>query len=253
MRRQSELTIQQEPKQARMCGIGGKGASFPHLYYSMLTLATTQRTTAHRPARDRAAPRHQPRRVFLFLPPCLLLLLGRAPPPPAATAKAHRKTSTNADLDDPSYTNLTSYAQSFRQTTYYFMFASFTKPDGNTELHWRTDGRTRCTTGSVVSSLYALKDPIAPGATSPASDAGFFVFPDLSVRREGSYRLKLSLFEVVGDVRHCKSIYSTPFSVYTAKPVWRSPHMLPRWLGLKIRIRKDIRMGWAGRFLFLHR
>lgn len=31
-----------------------------------------------------------------------------------------------------------------------------------------------------------------------SSDAGFFVFPDLSVRTEGSYRLKLSLFEVVG-------------------------------------------------------
>ncbi len=29
-------------------------------------------------------------------------------------------------------------------------------------------------------------------------DAGFFVFPDLSVRTEGSYRLKLSLYEVVG-------------------------------------------------------
>ena len=29
------------------------------------------------------------------------------------------------------------------------------------------------------------------------TDAGFFVFPDLSVRTEGSYRLKLSLFEVV--------------------------------------------------------
>ena len=66
-------------------------------------------------------------------------------------------------------------------------------------------------------------------------DAGFFVFPDLSVRTEGSYRLKLSLYEVVGcvfcalnhaikltgmlrnNVRHCKSIYSTPFYVYTAK------------------------------------
>lgn len=36
--------------------------------------------------------------------------------------------------------------------------------------------------------------------TRPLSDAGFFVFPDLSVRTEGSYRLKLSLFEVVGYV-----------------------------------------------------
>ena len=57
------------------------------------------------------------------------------------------------------------------------------------------DGKTRCTTGSVVSSLYHLKD-----SENQNADAGFFVFPDLSVRTEGSYRLKLSLFEVVGSV-----------------------------------------------------
>ena len=91
------------------------------------------------------------------------------------------------------------------------------------------DGKTRCTTGSVVSSLYHLKD-----TENRNEDAGFFVFPDLSVRTEGSYRLKLSLFEVVGyvplfstrpslihshsnTVRHCKSIYSAAFYVYTAK------------------------------------
>ena len=28
-------------------------------------------------------------------------------------------------------------------------------------------------------------------------DAGFFVFPDVSVRTEGSYRLKLTLYEVI--------------------------------------------------------
>ncbi|KAF8214608.1 hypothetical protein K438DRAFT_1801785, partial [Mycena galopus ATCC 62051] len=42
---------------------------------------------------------------------------------------------------------------------------------------------------------------------SLAPDAGFFVFPDLYVRTEGSYRLKLCLFEVVG----------APFYVSTAK------------------------------------
>lgn len=73
------------------------------------------------------------------------------------------------------------------------MFASLAKPDEDVELHWLKDGRTRCTTGSVVSSLYHLKD-----AEHANEDAGFFVFPDLSVRTEGSYRLKLSLFEVVG-------------------------------------------------------
>jgi hypothetical protein len=46
-----------------------------------------------------------------------------------------------------------------------------------------------------VSSLYHLKD-----SENDNRDAGFFVFPDLSVRQEGSYRLKLSLFEVVGCV-----------------------------------------------------
>lgn len=39
-----------------------------------------------------------------------------------------------------------------------------------------------------------------PSSHPSLTDAGFFVFPDLSVRTEGSYRLKLSLFEVVGYV-----------------------------------------------------
>ena len=44
------------------------------------------------------------------------------------------------------------------------------------------------------------------------------MFPDLSVRTEGTYRLKLTLFEVVGaNVHHCKSIFSAQFYVYTAK------------------------------------
>ncbi|KAJ7613779.1 velvet factor [Mycena polygramma] len=227
MRRQYELTVRQEPKQARMCGIGGKADRRP------------------------------------IDPPVIVQLRvidPATPPPPPPTSDSTTSSSTSASStstsaanapadepaadDEPPYTNLAGYAQSFLQNPYYFMFASLAKPDDDTELHWLKDGRTRCTTGSVVSSLYALKDPTAsppPNANStssnstssnsnstgkdagpttapPASDAGFFVFPDLSVRTEGSYRLKLSLFEVVGnDVRHCKSIYSAPFYVYTAK------------------------------------
>lgn len=38
------------------------------------------------------------------------------------------------------------------------------------------------------------------------------------MRTEGTYRLKLTLFEVIGaNVHHCKSIFSAPFYVYTAK------------------------------------
>ena len=56
------------------------------------------------------------------------------------------------------------------------------------------------------------------GSNGQSRDAGFFVFPDLSVRTEGTYRLKLTLFEVIGaNVHHCKSIFSAPFYVYTAK------------------------------------
>ncbi|KAJ7161176.1 velvet factor-domain-containing protein [Mycena filopes] len=223
MRRQYELTVRQEPKQARMCGIGGKADRRP-------------------------------------IDPPIIVQLRVIDPAAAASSSAGPNNNTdpsshdaednsnNPDSDDPPYTHLPSYAQSFLQNPYYFMFASLAKPDDDTELHWLKDGRTRCTTGSVVSSLYALKDPTGvpstgnltasagvatttgagakegagkdggPTTAPPPSDAGFFVFPDLSVRTEGSYRLKLSLFEVVGnDVRHCKSIYSAPFYVYTAK------------------------------------
>ncbi|KAI0799711.1 velvet factor-domain-containing protein [Irpex lacteus] len=123
------------------------------------------------------------------------------------------------------------------------MFASLAKPDEDVELHWLKDGKTRCTTGSVVSSLYHLKD-----SENQNEDAGFFVFPDLSVRTEGSYRLKLSLFEVVGsNVYHCKSIFSAPFYVYTAKKFPGMEESTPLSCsladqGIKIRIRKDIRV-----------
>ena len=44
------------------------------------------------------------------------------------------------------------------------MYASLASPDRDEELHLLKDGKTRCTTGSVVSSLYHLKDPEADGA-----------------------------------------------------------------------------------------
>ncbi|KAF8214598.1 velvet factor [Mycena galopus ATCC 62051] len=242
-----ELTIRQEPKQAWMCGIGRKADCHPidpPVIMQLRVIDTAASSSSH-------------------------------PASSSPNRENGLQDSANADSDDPPYTNRTSYVQSFLQNPYYFMCV-FAKPYNVTALHWLKDGRTRCTSGSVVNSLYALKDPPAPDAStnngdasgspaaakygpttaSPASNEGFFVFPDLSVRREGSYRLKLSLFEVVGDVRHCKIIHSTSFYVYTAKgsPVWRTSQMLPRRPGIRIRIRKDIRMrGWAGRFGFLRR
>jgi len=82
------------------------------------------------------------------------------------------------------------FYSSFLQNPYFFMYASLVAPDSDEELHLLRDKKTRSTTGSTVSSLYHLKD-------IDNSDAGFFVFPDLSVRMEGTYRLKLSLFEII--------------------------------------------------------
>ncbi|KAI0937941.1 hypothetical protein AcV7_003271 [Taiwanofungus camphoratus] len=195
-----ELTVRQEPKQARMCGVGGKADRRP------------------------------------IDPPPIVQLRVIDPSqrrPPSSSSRASSPDTSTAALA----------SQSFLQNPYYFMFASLAKPDEDVELHWLKDGKTRCTTGSVVSSLYHLKDAEAGGA-----DAGFFVFPDLSVRTEGSYRLKLSLFEVVGSsVYHCKSIFSAPFYVYTAKKFPGMEESTPLSCsladqGIKIRIRKDIRV-----------
>ncbi|CAG8828375.1 4721_t:CDS:2, partial [Gigaspora rosea] len=93
-------------------------------------------------------------------------------PPPIIQLKVHDSTLPQVEKS------------SFLQNPYFFMYASLMAPDTNEELHLLRDGKTRSTTGSVVSSLYHLKD-------IDNSDAGFFVFPDLSVRMEGTYRLRL--------------------------------------------------------------
>ncbi|PCH43257.1 hypothetical protein WOLCODRAFT_121729, partial [Wolfiporia cocos MD-104 SS10] len=213
-----ELTVRQEPKQARMCGVGGKADRRPidpPPIVQLRVIDPAQRRAHAHGSRDSSPGEH------------------------ISTYGAYKVVHTAC----PEATAASIASQSFLQNPYYFMFASLAKPDEDVELHWLKDGKTRCTTGSVVSSLYHLKD-----AESGGIDAGFFVFPDLSVRTEGSYRLKLSLFEVVGaSVYHCKSIFSAPFYVYTAKkfPGMEESTQLSCALadqGIKIRIRKDIRV-----------
>ncbi|KAI8581857.1 hypothetical protein K450DRAFT_229573 [Umbelopsis ramanniana AG] len=176
-----QLSVRQQPKQSRMCGIGEKADRRP------------------------------------------------VDPPPIVQLK----------VVDPS---LSGHERSaYLQNPYYFMYASLMAADIDEELHLLRDGKTRSTTGSVVSSLYHLKD-------IDNADAGFFVFPDLSVRMEGNYRLKLSLFEIIGkEVFHCKSIITHIFVVYSAKrfPGMEESTFLSRSFadqGLKIRIRKEIRV-----------
>nr|XP_019008992.1 uncharacterized protein I206_06680 [Kwoniella pini CBS 10737]OCF47773.1 hypothetical protein I206_06680 [Kwoniella pini CBS 10737] len=129
---------------------------------------------------------------------------------------------------------------------YYFLFACLVGGDENEdELHVIDDGKTRFLTGTPVSSLYHLKD-------LDNTDAAFFVFPDLGVRKEGRYKLKLTLFEIVDqEVYYCTTMFTSTFSVYSAKkfPGMSKATDLSKSFaeqGLKIRVRKDPRQP-AGR------
>ncbi|KAJ2888866.1 hypothetical protein FB639_000324, partial [Coemansia asiatica] len=118
------------------------------------------------------------------------------------------------------------------------MYATLMDESGERELNTLSDKKARTMTGSVVASLAHLKD-------INGNDGAFFVFPDLSVRCEGVYRLKFSLFEIVGNqVFFCKSITSTMFTVYSAKkfPGMEESTRLTKLFaeqGLKIRVRKE--------------
>ncbi|KAJ2829490.1 hypothetical protein GGI24_002127 [Coemansia furcata] len=137
-------------------------------------------------------------------------------------------------VSDPTTTNNRVYLHN----PYYFMYATLMDESGERELNTLNDKKARTMTGSVVASLAHLKD-------IDGNDGAFFVFPDLSVRCEGVYKLKFSLFEIVGNqIFFCKSIMSTSFTVYSAKkfPGMEESTRLTKLFaeqGLKIRVRKE--------------
>ncbi|KAJ2303183.1 hypothetical protein IWW54_005808, partial [Coemansia sp. RSA 2705] len=75
--------------------------------------------------------------------------------------------------------------------------------------------------GSMVSPLHPLRD-------MTSVQGAYFVFSDLSVRMEGSFRLRFDLFEITGRA----SAMSDVFHVY-------SPKRFPGMMGLRIRIRTE--------------
>jgi hypothetical protein len=65
--------------------------------------------------------------------------------------------------------------------------------------------------GTLVSSLHRLKD-------QDNSDGAFFVFGDLSVKLEGTFRLQFNLYEMRhNECYHIKCIQSNPFPVHSTK------------------------------------
>ncbi|KAF9133558.1 hypothetical protein BGW39_009529 [Mortierella sp. 14UC] len=96
----------------------------------------------------------------------------------------------------------------------------------------------RALAGTVVSSLNRLKDV-------DNSDGGFFVFGDISVRIEGRFCLRFTLFELIeGQVVHVMTSVSNPMTVHSSKtfPGMLESTFLSRSFsdqGVRIRIRKD--------------
>ncbi|KAG2231877.1 hypothetical protein INT48_006069 [Thamnidium elegans] len=124
------------------------------------------------------------------------------------------------------------------QSPFYFVVANLvTEKDPETPMLPAQDYLS----GSTVSSLYRLRDV-------DNSDGGFFVFGDLAVKKEGKFKLRFSLFEIVeGQVQNRKTILSETFTVFSPKrfPGPVESTFLSRTFsdqGVKMRIRKEHRL-----------
>ncbi|KAL2005768.1 hypothetical protein VTN00DRAFT_10261 [Thermoascus crustaceus] len=128
-------------------------------------------------------------------------------------------------------------AQHYLQSPYYFMCCSLY--DANEDRPAPVQPSTALA-GTLVSSLHRLKDV-------DNTDGGFFVFGDLSIKIEGEFRLKFTLFEMRKDsVVNLKSIISDRFTVSPPKsfPGMAESTFLSRSFadqGVKLRIRKEAR------------
>lgn len=139
--------------------------------------------------------------------------------------------------------------------------------------HGRVAGPTSCPvlTGVPVAGVAYLDRP---------SQAGYFIFPDLSVRHEGRYRLNFHLYEEIKDAKDADKdstlplpnqihpsaskpgtpqaflhfrleVKSVPFTVFSAKkfPGLATSTSLSRIIaeqGCRVRIRRDVRMRRRG-------
>jgi Velvet factor len=98
-------------------------------------------------------------------------------------------------------TSLTT-CRNFLSSPYYFMCV--TLHDSST-AEICAESRNSDVAGTLVSSLHRVKDTESNGecqkedeavGSDIATDVGYFVFQDLSIRKEGEFRLKFNLFEL---------------------------------------------------------
>jgi hypothetical protein len=154
--RDYDLCIRQQPKQARMCGVGGTSfclfflflfslAYFPFSIFFLCGHGMGSLTLAGSLAADRRPIDPPPIVQLRVIDKARKNLPSPSPSPPPTQhhqqptphphAQQHTHESTGP-LDTSMLTPAGFGAGPFLQNPYYFMFASLAKPDDDTELHW---------------------------------------------------------------------------------------------------------------------
>ncbi|KAI8338048.1 velvet factor [Chlamydoabsidia padenii] len=124
------------------------------------------------------------------------------------------------------------------QSPFYYLVANLVDAENNDQLLLPAHDYL---SGTTVSSLHRLRD-------IDNQDGGFYVFGDLSVKKNGIFKLQFSLFEIVEDlVQNRRTLLSEPFTVYLPKhfPGPLEATFLSRTFsdqGVKMRIRKEHRL-----------
>ncbi|CAO3696523.1 unnamed protein product [Rhizopus stolonifer] len=135
------------------------------------------------------------------------------------------------DPSSPQETNL------LHQSSYFFMCSNLCHPTNDEEIYTPTHNAL---SGQTVSSIFKLND-------IDNQINAFFIFGDLSVKVEGKYRLKLTLFQITDSGSVClSSLFTMPFTVYSTKsfPGALDSTFLSKSFsdqGARIKIRKDNR------------
>ncbi|OJD25679.1 hypothetical protein ACJ73_02956 [Blastomyces percursus] len=178
-------------------------------------------------------------------------------PPPVVELRVFE-----SDLNDQHKTDIT-----FSYNANFFLFATleWARPIAHGRVQTQTPS-CPVLTGVPVAGIAYLDRP---------TQAGYFIFPDLSVRHEGLYRLNFNLYEEMKEPKHADKggplahpqnrlapstpskphqflhfrlvVKSAPFTVYSAKkfPGLAESTTLSRIVaeqGCRVRIRRDVRM-----------
>src|ERR1700720_2932692 len=84
---------------------------------------------------------------------------------------------------------LTFFTSNLYESPWFFMCATLLPDDGSSDPPFELETTFRSATGCMVSSLNHLKD-------LKNQNGAFFVFPDISIRVDGHYRFRMTLFEI---------------------------------------------------------